>query len=71
MSRGKIAEAQMTDSHPDQPRDFIPELEEHPANLTVDSLAQDNAKAVGPDRLHLLNARPLSIEHYPAQQFGR
>ena len=71
MSSGQIAQAQMTDANPNEFFHFVSQLVKHPANLPVDSLAQDHPHARHPDRLHFLHARAFSIEHHAGQQLRR
>ena len=67
MPSGQIAQAQITDANPDEFFDFIPQLVKHPADLTIDSLAQDNPHPRHPDCLHLFHSGPLAGEHEACQ----
>ena len=71
MPAWQIAEPQISNARADQFFHLIAGIVKHPANLPVDSLAQDHAQF---DRRELLNAfqlRAFSIEHDAAQQFRR
>ncbi len=68
MSSWQIAQAQMTDTNPNELFDLEPQFVEHAADLPVDSLTQDYPYPRHPDRLHFLHSRPLPVEHHAGQQ---
>ena len=61
----------MTDANPNEFLYFVSQLVKHPANLPINSLAQDNPHARHPDRLHFFHSGPLAVEHHPGQQLRR
>src|SRR5438046_2460678 len=69
MSTWQVAETQVADSNPNEPFDLVSQLGKHTTDLPVDSLMQDHAHALRPNRLHFLHPGVLSVEHHPGQQF--
>ena len=61
----------MTDANPNKFFYFVSQFVKHPANLTVNSLAQDNPHARHPDGLHLFHSGALTVEHHAGQQLRR
>ena len=43
MAARKITKTQTADANSDEPVHFVTDFVKHPANLAIDSLAQDNA----------------------------
>lgn len=71
MSSRQIAQSHVTNANAHQLFDLVAKLIKHPANLPVNSLAQNNSHARHSDRLHLLHSRALPIKHDAADQFRR
>lgn len=61
----------MAHADPDEFFHFVSQLVKHPADLAVDSLAQDNSHARHSDRLHFFHSRALTVEHHAGEQLRR
>jgi hypothetical protein len=71
MTARQIAKPKITDSKTDKMLHVISNGFEHPANLAIDSLSQDNAQADGRHRVESRNPCSLAVEKNSAQQFRR
>src|SRR5215510_760889 len=68
MPAGQIAEAEISDSNAHQMFDAVSDGLEHPPNLTIYSLSQDNAKTCRRKGTKPGNLRTLTIKKNPARQ---
>src|SRR5215510_1814652 len=69
MSARQVAEPQTANANADKMFYVISERFEHAANLTIDSLSQDDAQADGRHRVESRNSRSLTVEKNATQQF--
>ena len=67
MAARQIAEPQTTDPDSDEPFYFVTDFVKHPANLAIDSLAQDHAQPRRLDGLDLFQPGALAVEHDAAK----
>jgi hypothetical protein len=71
MTAREVAKPKISDPHADKMLDAITDGLEHTANLTIDSLSQDNAQADGRHRVESRNFGSLTVQDNSAQQFRR
>ena len=71
MTARQIAEAKISNSDTHERFHFITDLLKHPANLTINALAQDNAQTRRRDGMQTRNLGALAVENNFAQQFWR
>ena len=71
MTARQVAKPKVTDPYADKMFHMISNGFEHPANLAINSLLQDNAQADGRHRVESRNLCSLTAEKDSAQQFRR
>ena len=69
MSTRQVAETQVADSNPNEPFNLVAQRGKHTTDLPVDSLTQDHAHSLSPNRSHFFHPGVLSVKHHPGQQF--
>ena len=70
MSARQFAETEAADPNPDKFLHFIANFVKHPADLTVDSLPQDDSEVGRLEYAQDINPRSLTVEHDAFQQLG-
>ena len=71
MSARKIAETQTADPNPNESLNVIAHFVKHPADLAIDSLAQDHVQPRRLDRKDLFQTRSLAVQDDASKQLRR
>jgi len=69
MPAWQIAQTQISHSNPDQPFHPVANRFKHPADLSIDSLAQNNSQLRRANRMQSRDLSALAVEKDAAQKF--